>query len=144
MIIQPTLLFASLPLIASAFGFGRVHAKLDDEGFFVGFPSYWNIVVFYMYMLGSSPLVNSVFLVIFSIMVFLPTRYIYPTRYAHFKWLHLTGSYGMGAAMTAALIVSDPYLKLLLLRASLVYPVFYTVISFYEEFKARTRQQKKD
>src|SRR5688572_473302 len=39
MLLEPAVLFASLPLIASAFGFARVDAKLDEEGFFLGFPS---------------------------------------------------------------------------------------------------------
>src|SRR5713226_5077994 len=32
-----------LPLLASAYGFSQVDAKSGD-GFFLGFPSYWNIV----------------------------------------------------------------------------------------------------
>src|SRR5215212_9171762 len=45
---EPTLIWGSLPLLASAFGFAQVQAKIDDEGFFVGFPSYWNIIAFYL------------------------------------------------------------------------------------------------
>ena len=37
-------------LLASAYGFCQVPAKTSD-GFFVGFPSYWNIVAFYLYVL---------------------------------------------------------------------------------------------
>ena len=39
-----------LPLLASAYGFSQVNAKTDD-GFFLGFPSYWNIVSFYVFVL---------------------------------------------------------------------------------------------
>ena len=39
-----------LPLLASAYGFSQVNAKTDD-GFFLGFPSYWNIVAFYLFVL---------------------------------------------------------------------------------------------
>src|SRR4051812_8502755 len=39
------------PLIASAFGFSQSAAKTSD-GYFLGFPSYWNIVAFYAYFLG--------------------------------------------------------------------------------------------
>jgi F0F1-type ATP synthase delta subunit len=31
----------------SVIAFGRTRAKLEDEGFFIGFPSYWNVVAFY-------------------------------------------------------------------------------------------------
>ena len=49
-----------LPLLASAYGFCQVAAKTDD-GYFLGFPSYWNLVAFYLYVLqmpkwGCSPL----------------------------------------------------------------------------------------
>ena len=39
------------PLLASAYGFCRKQAKTDD-GYFLGFPSYWNIVAFYCYFLA--------------------------------------------------------------------------------------------
>src|SRR3981081_3584451 len=39
-----------LPLLASAYGFSQVSAKTDD-GYFLGFPSYWNLVAFYLYVL---------------------------------------------------------------------------------------------
>src|SRR5436190_17814061 len=39
-----------LPLLASAYGFSQTDAKTDD-GFFLGFPSYWNVVAFYVYVL---------------------------------------------------------------------------------------------
>ena len=38
---------AALPLLASSYQFCRVDAKTDDH-FFLGFPSYWNIVAFYV------------------------------------------------------------------------------------------------
>jgi hypothetical protein len=41
---------AALVLVASLFGFGRTDAKTDDH-FFTGFPSYWNITVFYLWVL---------------------------------------------------------------------------------------------
>ncbi|HLL99183.1 MAG TPA: CDP-alcohol phosphatidyltransferase family protein, partial [Rubrobacteraceae bacterium] len=38
--------FAALPLLASSYQFCRVDAKTDDH-FFLGFPSYFNVVAFY-------------------------------------------------------------------------------------------------
>src|SRR5262249_12566095 len=40
-----------VPLLASAYGFSQVAAKTDD-GYFLGFPSYWNLVAFYLYVLS--------------------------------------------------------------------------------------------
>ena len=42
-----------LPLLASAYGFSQVNVKTDD-GFFLGFPSYWNIVAYYLFVLAAA------------------------------------------------------------------------------------------
>ena len=42
-----------LPLLASAYGFCQVEAKTDD-GYFLGFPSLWNVVAFYLYVLHAA------------------------------------------------------------------------------------------
>ena len=39
-----------LPLLASVYGFCQVQAKTDD-GYFLGFPSLWNLVALYLYAL---------------------------------------------------------------------------------------------
>ncbi len=39
-----------LPLLASAYGFSQTNVKTDD-GYFLGFPSYWNVVAFYLFFL---------------------------------------------------------------------------------------------
>ena len=36
-----------MPLLASCYQFCRSDAKTDDH-FFLGFPSYWNVVAFYV------------------------------------------------------------------------------------------------
>src|SRR5262249_49405550 len=41
---------AGLVLIASAYQFCQANAKTPDN-YFLGFPSYWNLVVFYLYCL---------------------------------------------------------------------------------------------
>jgi phosphatidylcholine synthase len=68
-------------LISSAYGFAHTAAKVEEgDHFFTGFPSYWNIVVVYMYVLRLPPLVNAIILLGFAILVFVPIRYIYPSR----------------------------------------------------------------
>ena len=44
------LVLAGAPVLASAYGFSQTEAKTED-GYFLGFPSYWNIVAFYIYVL---------------------------------------------------------------------------------------------
>ena len=68
-----------LPLLASAYGFSQVWAKTED-GYFLGFPSYWNLVAFYLYVLRPWPGWLSVALVVvLALLTFVPSRYLYPT-----------------------------------------------------------------
>ena len=48
---------AALPLLASSYQFCRVDAKTADH-FFLGFPSYWNVVAFYAIVLDVAELVG--------------------------------------------------------------------------------------
>jgi phosphatidylcholine synthase len=136
MLSNPAVLFGSLPLLASAFGFSRVDAKLDDDGFFLGFPSYWNVVVTYLYMLALPVWLNTAIIVFLSIMVFVPTRYIYITRFHSHPKLHFAGATICGVALLAALFAKGDMRQLLLLF-SLIYPAYYTVLSFVADWRAR-------
>ncbi len=129
MLMEPAVLFGSLPLLASAFGFSRVDAKLDDDGFFVGFPSYWNIVVAYLYLLGWPPWLNTLIIAALTVMVFIPTRYIYITRFRHQQLINYGGSLICGVALLAALFV-DESLRRPLVYFSLLYPIYYLIRSF--------------
>ena len=68
-----------MPLLASGYGFCQLDAKTEDH-FFKGFPSYWNVVVFYFYTLGTSRWFNIGALIVFSVLVFVPIGYLYPSR----------------------------------------------------------------
>lgn len=68
-----------LPLLASAYGFCRVQAKTDD-GYFLGFPSYWNIVAFYAYFLATPRPALAAIMATLAILTFVPSRYLYPTQ----------------------------------------------------------------
>jgi phosphatidylcholine synthase len=69
-----------LPLLASAYGFCQTSVKTDD-GYFLGFPSYWNLVVFYLYVLQPLPAAFTLgSLVVLSLLTFVPSRYLYPSQ----------------------------------------------------------------
>lgn len=128
MLLQPVILFGSLPLLASAFGFARVDVKLDDEGFFLGFPSYWNLLVAYLYLISVPAWLNTVIVIILSILVFIPTRYIYITRLPRYRMLHLTTATISGIFLLAAVLASET-LRIPLALISLIYPIFYIIHS---------------
>ncbi len=68
-----------LPLLASAYGFCQVEAKTDD-GYFLGFPSLWNVVAFYLYILPMSGWAALAFVIVLSLLTFVPSRYLYPSQ----------------------------------------------------------------
>src|SRR5215213_6114760 len=70
-----------MPLLASAYGFSQVNAKTDD-GFFLGFPSYWNIVAFYLYLLRPPIWLTLALVITLSLLTFVPWRYLYPSQRA--------------------------------------------------------------
>jgi phosphatidylcholine synthase len=119
---------ACCPLLASVLGFARTDAKTDDH-LFTGFPSYWNIVGLYLYLADWPRWLNAAVLVALAILVFVPVRYVYPSRTPVLRGL----SNGLGALWGVALVAlvwQIPTPSRTLLLVSLVYPVYYVVLSF--------------
>jgi phosphatidylcholine synthase len=118
---------AAAMLLASAYQFCRTDSKTPDH-FFTGFPSYWNIVALYLYVLGLSPAVNAAALLLLAALVFVPIRYIYPSRTQ--AWQTPTVLLGTAWAGLIAVIawqlpaVSRPAVSL-----SLIFPLYYVVAS---------------
>jgi phosphatidylcholine synthase len=118
-------------LLASAYGFAQAEAKIKTtDHFFTGFPSYWNIVAMYMYVLRLSPVVNALVLLAFAVLVFVPIRYVYPSRTVALRvpTLILASAWGvLGAVIIWRLPATDgPWTML-----SLVFPVYYAVVSLW-------------
>ncbi|WP_435009180.1 CDP-alcohol phosphatidyltransferase family protein [Tundrisphaera lichenicola] len=67
-----------LPLLASAYGFCQADAKTDD-GYFLGFPSLWNVVALYLYVLQVPGWLAVGIVVVLSLLTFVPSRYLYPS-----------------------------------------------------------------
>jgi phosphatidylcholine synthase len=116
-------------LVASALGFARRDAKTDDH-LFTGFPSYWNIVAVYLAALRPPPWVAAGILLALAVLVFVPVRYVYPTRTAALRPLTL-GLGAIWAALFVALIWRLPDPPAWLVSASLAYPVYYFVLSLW-------------
>src|SRR5262245_14691212 len=130
---KDSLWLASLPLLASAYGFCQKQAKTSDN-FFLGFPSYWNIIVFYLYVLQSPHWVNAFAIVILSILVFVPIKYIYPSRSPHLR--ALTNSLGVLwalAVLTIIYLLPEP--PSWLVFASVLFPAYYVALSFWLAFR---------
>lgn len=124
-----SLLFAGLMLMASGYGFCQAEAKTADF-FFTGFPSYWNIVVFYLYAAHTPAWLNAGVVGLCVVLVFVPIRYVYPSRTVPLRRL----SNGLGMVWTALVVVliwQLPTPHPWLLGGSLFYPVYYVAVSVY-------------
>jgi phosphatidylcholine synthase len=125
-------LIAAFPLVASGYGFCQTDAKTADH-FFKGFPSYWNVVVFYLYVLRSPQWFNVAVLLILSVMVFVPIRYLYPSRTPTAR--HRTYALGLvWAVLLAVLLWQFPTPSRTLAIVSLFFPAYYFAISFHLHF----------
>ena len=127
---------AALALVASAYGFCQRDAKTADY-FFLGFPSYWNIVAFYLYVLKTPLWINAFFIIILSILIFVPVRYIYPSRSPRFRTQ--TNLLGVLWGVALLLIIYRlPEPPATLVFASLAYPAYYISLSLWLELRRAT------
>ena len=125
----PGVVFAALPLLASSYQFCRVDAKTDDH-FFLGFPSYFNVVAFYAIVFEPSPGSLATVLVVCSLLVFVPIRYVYPTRTIAFRRLSLTLT-ALWLVGYAVILLQMPRPDPLILGFSIVYLCYYFGLSLF-------------
>lgn len=126
---EDALWLAALPLVASAYGFCHKQAKTPDH-FFLGFPSYWNVVAFYLYVLGTPRWVNAFLVLIFSFLVFVPIKYLYPSRSPILRGPTIGLGIAWGIVMLAIIyLLPEPPGALVL--GSLLYPAYYVILSLW-------------
>lgn len=116
-------------LMASAYGFSRADAKVaTTDHFFTGFPSYWNIVAVYLVDWRLPPGANALILATLIVLVFVPVRYVYPSRTR--TWRPLTIALGaMWAVCLTAVIWRLPGDGGLWSWLALVFPIYYVGLS---------------
>lgn len=120
---------AAVPLVTSAYGFCQKEAKTPDH-FFLGFPSYWNIVFFYLYVMQTPRWLNAFLILILSVLVFVPIKYLYPSRSPVLRGPTVTLGLLWGA-LVVTLIYQLPEPSLWVALASLLYPAYYFILSLY-------------
>ena len=120
---------AVLPLVASSYQFCRVDAKTDDH-FFLGFPSYWNVVAFYAIAMDLTPAVVSTIVVVCSLLVLVPVGYIYPSRMLVLRTPTLVFS-AVWLVLYGVIVAQLPSPSALLIAASLAYVAYYCGLSLY-------------
>lgn len=121
--------FAAIPLLASSFQFCRTDAKTADH-YFLGFPSYWNVVAFYAVVLELPAMVTAAILVLCAILVFVPIKYIYPSRTTTLRVLNLTLA-TLWLVLCAVILAELPDPSMLAVGLSLAYLAYYLLASIY-------------
>lgn len=124
-------------LLSSAYGFNRDDAKTHDH-YFLGFPSYWNIAVFYLFVAGWPLEVNAAILLTLAVLVFVPVRYLYPSRGAALQ----TPTLVLGVIWSILMMVmlwQLPAVSTGVFAASLVFPAYYAVASLWLEIRRRSQ-----
>ncbi len=129
---------AAAMLVSSAYGFSRTDAKTADH-FFTGFPSYWNVAAFYLFVVEWPPAVNAAILLTLAVLVFVPVRYVYPSRTPVLQTL--TTVLGIGwAALMLLMLWQYPDIPRIVLVASAVYPVYYAGLSLALQWSRYTQK----
>lgn len=136
-----------LPLVASIYGFCQVNVKTSD-GYFLGFPSLWNVVALYLYVLPMGSWNCLAVVTVVALFTFVPSRYLYPSQPGRFNvlvtilgaiWTLPLGWLVWGLPETSS-PRSDPALQRLA-QVSLSYPIFYLAASWVITLKHWSRQK---
>lgn len=145
LLVKPDMLPADLtiPLIAaititSSYQFCQADAKTADH-FFKGFPCYWNITIFYMFIFNTSPMANTLILAALSILIFVPVKYVYPSRLDYLTeskelkiLMHCCSIiYGISSM---CLLINYPETNNIWLSLSMAYVAMYLYLSFYRTY----------
>jgi phosphatidylcholine synthase len=119
-------------LLTSANQLTQVDAKTDEteEYFFKGLPSYWNVMAIYMLVMGLNPWVNLALLTLFNILVFVPIKYIYPSRNMRLRRLTLIFSCSY-AIVGIWSVLQYPNVPQWAIWASFVYIAYYVILSLW-------------
>lgn len=115
-------------LVASAYGFCSEAAKTGD-GYFTGFPSYWNVVAFYLFLLQPPAWFAGALTLVLAAMTFWPVRYLYPSKNSEAQWISIGGGVLWALLCLRLLLTPEPPRGWVLV--SLVYPAWYLGYSFY-------------
>ena len=128
----PSWIWAIPPILASAYGFSQADAKTDDD-FFLGWPSYWNVLAFYCWLLPLSSTASSTWVAVCSFAIFVPLKYAYPSKIRQPFFKHTLNGGGLVWAMILAAAILRPDLddQYRLTEISLLYLFYYMGLSIW-------------
>lgn len=113
---------AAAILLSSLFHVVDLRSK-TEEGYFVGFPAIWNIVLLYLFALGPGPYLSLAIVSVFVLATFVPILAVHPFRVARLRPLTclVTALWTAGAAAAIANPFPSPLWVQALLLATALY-----------------------
>lgn len=126
---------AAIPLVASCYQFCRSDAKTEDH-FFLGFPSYWNVVAFYVIVFELGTVATTAVLLALTVLIFVPIKYVYPSRTETLWYTNMvlaTAFLVLFGVITSQL----PDVPVVLTGLSIAYLAYYVAISVWLTLRHR-------
>jgi len=125
-------------LLTSLFHFSDTQSKTRD-GYFIGFPAIWNIVLLYLLVFGLRENVAFVVIGLLSLATFWPLRWLHPFRVVHLRWLTIfvvsAWSFAAGMAILSDFVVG-PLEKSLLILA----PAYLVILSLKRSYDGSVQE----
>jgi phosphatidylcholine synthase len=113
---------ASAMLLSGLFHVADLNSK-TEEGYFVGFPAIWNIVLLYLFALGLAPVAALAIVAAGVVLTFVPILAVHPFRVEQLRWLTcLVAAIWAGAAAAA---IANPFPSPLWVKALLILTAIY-------------------
>lgn len=114
-----------LILLASVYGFCQSEAKTDD-GYFTGFPNFWNLVALYLFIFQWPEFINGSILFILVILIFVPFKFVSFSTPGKVKLAK-----GLSILYFILLIIMVINTSRLMATFSLIFPVLYFGYAIY-------------
>ena len=127
-----------VPVIATLYAYGNINMKTED-GFFMGFPSLWGMILIYLYFLNPGGWIAVLIVVIPAIMSFMPIKFLYATKYPFLRTPTLATG-GLYILLWLYILLEEPE-NIDLVYLSLFFPVYYLLASLYATYKFRPNAQ---
>ncbi|MDJ0513268.1 MAG: phosphatidylcholine synthase [Methyloceanibacter sp.] len=109
-------------LLSGLFHMSDLHSK-TKEGFFVGFPAVWNIVLLYLFVLGLPPYGALAVVAFLVVLTFVPILYVHPFRVVRLRVL--TGLVVVAWAIVAGIAIVNPFPSALWIKITLLAAAAY-------------------
>lgn len=124
---------AALVTLSALYHFADTKSKTSD-GYFVGFPATWNIIVFYVFAFELSPLLAFLTIVLFSFLTFVPMKWMHLVRVVRMRYFTLSLLTVTALAILQTLyngFPADSWAKIVLLFCGFYVFVFSLIRSFF-------------